>query len=246
MADHLVHGEITQLDLLSIAAHPDDCEITCGGLMIKSVRMGRKVGALDLTQGEMGTFGDKTDRMVELKAAADIMGLVYRGNLRMPDSAVEYNQENKLRVAQVIRDTRPEAVIVPHWEQRHPDHLACCRLAYDACFLAGLKKIDLNGEPFRPHKILYAYYYRNREFTFLTDISEVFDQKCEAVLVYKSQFGGNEQSGRIFEPGQDIVDLMQTRAHHFGQLVGVEYAEAYTIKEHILIDDPQNMPVRSI
>ncbi|MDF1545241.1 MAG: bacillithiol biosynthesis deacetylase BshB1 [bacterium] len=246
MADHLVHGDITSLDLLSIAAHPDDCEITSGGLLIKSVEMGRSVGALDLTQGEMGTFGDENDRMAELKAAADIMGLTYRGNLKMPDSAVEYNQANKLMIAQVIRDTRPEAVILPHWEQRHPDHLACCRLAYDACFLAGLKKIDLNGEPFRPHKILYAYYYRNREFSFLTDISEQFEKKCEAVLAYKSQFGSTEQAGRIFEPGQDIVDLMRTRAHHFGQLVGVKYAEAYTIKEQILIDDPQMMPVRSI
>ena len=246
MADHLMWGKTAELDLLSIAAHPDDCEITCGGLMIKIAQSGRKVGALDLTQGEMGTFGDEDDRMNELKAAAKIMGLTYRGNLFMPDSAVEYNQTNKLRIAQVIRDTRPKTVILPHWEQRHPDHLACCRLAYDACFLAGLKKVDLEGEAHRPHKILYAYYFRNREFTFLTDISDVFEKKCEAVLAYVSQFGNRENSGKVFEPGLDVVDLMRTRGHHFGQLVGVKYAEAYTIKEHILIDDPIEMPVRSI
>ncbi len=236
----------SNLDVLSIAAHPDDTEITAGGMLIKQVKAGRQVGALDLTQGEMGTFGDENERAAEAANAAKIMGLVWRDNLRLPDSGVEYNQENKLKLAQVIRDTKPELVVLPHWEQRHPDHLACSRLGWDACFLAGLKKADLNGEPHRPSKIVYAYYYRNKDFSFLVDISEEFEQKLEAVLAYKSQFSDDQISKQIFKPGVGIVDLMQTRGHHFGQLVNVAYAEAYTIKEHILIDDIFNMPVRSI
>lgn len=234
------------LDVLAIAAHPDDIEITCGGLMIKLAESGRKTGALDLTQGESGTYGTEIDRASEADEAARIMGLTWRGNLKLPDAAVEYNQENKLKIAQVIRDRKPELVILPHWEQRHPDHLACYQLGKDACFLSGLKKIDLTGEPHRPRKIIYAYYYRNREFSFLTDISGQFEKKCEAVMAYKSQFSDKDGKRKIFEPGQDIIDLMNIRGRHFGQLVGVKHAEAYTVKEHILIDDPLVMPVQSV
>ena len=234
------------LDILSIVAHPDDTEITAGGLLIKMAKQGHAVGVLDLTQGEMGTLGDEHDRKAEAEAAAKIMGLSWRGNLKLPDSAVEYNQENKLKLAKVIRETKPELVILPHWEQRHPDHLAACKLGYDACFLAGLKKLPIDGKPYRPRKIIYACYYRNKDFSFLVDISNEFEQKVKAVLAYQSQFGNKEASKEIFKPGVDIVDLMKTRNHHFGQLVEVEYAEAYTVKENILIDDVFNMPVRSV
>ena len=157
-------------------------------------------------------------------------------------------------------------VILPHWQQRHPDHLACSRLGYDACFLSGLKKAALEGEAFRPRKIIYVSYFRNTDYSFLVDISAEFEQKCRAVAAYQSQFGqtsGNKirqavkstlnlpellRSGgkNVFQPGTGIYDLMHTRAHQLGQMVGVEYAEAFTVKEHILIDDPQTMPVRSM
>jgi len=235
-----------KLDALAIAAHPDDIEITCAGLLIKMAKQNRKVGALDLTMGEMGTFGDENDRLVEAKKAADIMGLSYRDNLKMSDSAVEYNQTNKLKIAQIIRNTQPELVILPHWEQRHPDHLACMRLGYDACFLAGLKKIQLEGEPFRPHKIIYAAYSKATEFSFLIDISGEFEQKCEAVRAYQSQFKNPDNAKRIFQPGVDIYEFMEIRAKALGLQARVKYAEAYFIKESILIDDPQKMPIASI
>lgn len=235
-----------KLDTLAIAAHPDDVEITCGGLLIKLANMGRKTGVLDLTQGEMGTFGDEVDRLKEADSAAQIMGLAYRRNLNMPDSAVEYNQENKLKIAQILRDTKPEMVILPHWEQRHPDHLAGSRLGYDACYLAGLKKINLDGEPFRPRKIIYAAYSKSTDFSFLVDITETYDQKCQAVAAYKSQFENPDNAKRIFKPGIDVFEFMKTRAKNYGLMAGVEFAEAYFIKENILIDDPQNMPVASI
>ena len=253
-----------KLDILAIAAHPDDIEITCGGLLIKMIKLGRQAGALDLSRGEMGTYGDEIDRSKEAADAAGVMGLTYRRNLQLPDSAIEYVQKNKLKIAQVIRDTQPELIILPHWKQRHPDHLACCRLGYDACFLAGLKKADLTGEPCRPRKIIYVSYFRNTDYSFLVDISDEFDQKIEAVAAYQSQFGESvglkdvikrglnvydliKSGGKnIFHPGVNIYDLMHTRAHQLGQLIDVKYAEAYTIKEQMLVDDPQKMPVRSI
>jgi len=256
-------ADAAKLDVLAIAAHPDDAEITSGGLLIKMVKLGRKVGLLDLVRGEMGTYGDEHDRAAEAAAAAGIMGLAYRGNADMPDAAIEYTQANKLKIAQVIRETRPELVVLPHWVQRHPDHLACSRLGYDACFLAGLQKLSVKGEPHRPRKIIYASYYRNTDYSFLVDIGEVFEQKLRAIAAYESQFGDASwvdeilsrasassviESARkdIFSPGIHIFDLLYSRSRALGQLVGVTFAEAYTIKENILIDDPQAMPVRSI
>lgn len=235
-----------KLDVLAIAAHPDDIEITCGGLLVKMAKMGRKTGALDLTRGELGTLGDIRERDAEASAAAEMLGLSYRQNLSLPDSALEFNQENKLKIAAVIRVTQPELVILPHWEQRHPDHLICSRLGYDACFLSGLKKLDVDGEPYRPRKIVYVSYFRNTDYSFLVDISDEFEQKCEAVAAYRSQFADPVTAKHIFQPGIDIIDLMRTHAAALGQLVSVKYAEAYIIREQILIDDPQKMPVQSV
>ena len=253
-----------KLDVLAIAAHPDDIEITCGGTLIKMVKQGRAVGALDLTRGEMGTHGDEHDREREAFDAARIMGLAFRGYAAIPDAAVENNQENRYAVAGFIRALRPELVILPHWEQRHPDHFACSKLGYDACYLAGLKKLPIEGEPHRPRKILYASYFRNIDHSFLVDISNEFEQKCKAVAAYKSQFGNAQSlkevfqdyadrltekpasSQNIFAPGINIYDLMHTRARALGQMVRVQYAEAFTVKERILIDDPLMMPVASV
>lgn len=254
----------TRLDTLAIAAHPDDVEITCGGLLIKLAKMNRKVGVLDLTRGEMGTYGDEYDRDAESAAAEKCMGLAFRKNLELPDSGLLHNQENRLKIAAVIRETNPELVVLPHWDQRHPDHLAACRLGYDACFLAGLTKLPIEGEPCRPRKIIYASYFRNTEHSFLVDISDEFEQKITAVAAYVSQFGDSwlaDNAARspnaaeslkpvgensIFQPGVNMYDLLHTRAHQLGQSAGCRYAEGYSIKEHILIDDPQKMPVLSI
>jgi len=234
------------LDVLAVGAHADDIEITSGGLLIKLAARGHATGAVDLTRGEMGTYGSAEDRAAEAEAAAEMMGLTWRGNLGLSDAAVEYNQANKLKLAQVIRNTRPRLVILPHWEQRHPDHLAGSRLGYDACFLAGLQKIDLTGDPHRPHKILYASYFRDTSHSFLVDISDHMEQKCRVVAAYESQFGRPETSGRIFHPGTNIFDLMKVRAAALGQMVGVDYAEAYSIKENMLVDDPLDLAVRSV
>jgi len=151
-----------------------------------------------------------------------------------------------LKIAQVIRDTRPELVILPHWEQRHPDHLAASRLGYDACFLAGLKKLELDGEPHRPRKIIYTSSFREMNHSFFVDITEQMKRMLEAVRAYKSQCDGTPESKEIYKPGVDIFEFMTVTARRYGHLVGVEYAEAFVIKENILIDDPSELSVRSI
>ena len=235
-----------KLDLLAIAAHRDDIEITCGGTMIKLADKGKKAGILDLTEGEMGTKGTAADRGREAEDAAQIMGLTYRHNLRLPDAGVEVNRENKLKVAQVIRTLRPELVILPYWVQRHPDPLAASLLGYDACFLAGLRKLPLEGEPHRPRKIIYTSSFRDGQHSFFVDITGQMERKLKAVAAYKSQFDGTPSSREIYRPGVDIFEYMTVTAQHYGHMVGVKYAEAFAIKEQILIDDPAEMPVRSI
>jgi bacillithiol biosynthesis deacetylase BshB1 len=235
-----------ELDVLAIAAHRDDIEITCGGTIIKLADKGKKVGILDLTEGEMGTKGTAAERGAEAEDAAKIMGLVYRQNLKLPDAGVEVIRESKLRIARIIRDTRPELVILPYWVQRHPDHLAASLLGYDACFLAGLKKLQLDGDPHRPRKIIYSSSYREGQHTFFVDVTEQMERKLKAVAAYKSQFDGTPSSRQIYRPGVDIFEYMTITAQHYGHLVGVKYAEAFVIKESILIDDPSEMPVRSI
>lgn len=235
-----------KLDVLAIAAHRDDIEITSGGTIIKLVDRGKKAGILDLTQGEMGTKGTAQDRENEAKDASKIMGLSFRQNLKLPDSAIEVNRENKLKIAEIIRKTRPELVILPYWIQRHPDHLYAMQLGYDACYLAGLKKLEIDGDPHRPRKIIYSSSFRDVRHSFYVDITDQIDRKLEAVRAYKSQFDGTPQSREIYKPGVDIFSFMSITAMHYGHQVGVKYAEAFTIKENILVDDPSEMPVRSI
>jgi len=234
------------LDVLAIAAHRDDVEITCGGTIIKLVEKGKKVGVLDLTAGEMGTKGTAEDRERDAAEASKIMGLSWRGNLGLPDAGVEVNRENKLKITKVIRQFKPQLVILPFWVQRHPDHLYAMQLGYDACFLSGLKKLEIDGDPHRPHKIIYTSSFRDVKHSFFVDVTDQFERKLETVRAYRSQFDGTPQSKQIFKPGVDIFEFMTISASQYGHMVGVKYAEAFTIKENILIDDPSEMPVRSI
>ncbi len=243
----MITDKPTKLDALAIAAHRDDIEITCGGLMIKLHDKGYKTGALDLTQGEMGTLGDEHDRAAEAVCAAEIMGLTYRNNLALPDAAIEADRASRLKIAQVIRDTQPELVILPFWIQRHPDHLTTHGIGFDACFLAGLKKLkELQGKPHRPRKIIYCSSFRDVDHSFLVDISDQKDRKDKAVKCYSSQFNQGEASKQIYAPNQSIFEYMDIFQRKYGMRAGTQYAEAYAIKENILIDDPVKMPIQSI
>jgi len=235
------------LEVLAIAAHPDDAEITCGGTLIKLAARGRRVGVLDLTAGEMGTRGSAEERLREAAAAAQVMGLAVRENLGLKDSALDLTTANKLAIAAVIRRHRPRMVILPlKDQQRHPDHRAAAILGYEACFLAGLAKADLEGEPFRPHKIIYASSFIETGHSFMVDISDHWECKHQAVAAYRSQFDGAPQSREIFRPGNDIFEFMEIYQRKYGIEVGCRYAEAFWMAEPMLVDDPSLLPVRSI
>ena len=236
----------TTIDALALAAHRDDIEITCGGLLIKFADMGYKTGIVDFTAGEMGTRGNAQDRENEAIAASKIMGIVHRGNLQMPDAKLDNTLANRVAVATVIRRLRPRLVVLPHWSQRHPDHRVAGEIAYDACFLSGLKKMDMDGEPHRPKKILYTAFFRQPPYSFLVDITDQYARKIEAVRAYVSQFGTVEGQNSIYNPGVNIYDLMEVEARQLGRLIQKKYAESYVIKEQIEIDDPLKMSMPSI
>jgi bacillithiol biosynthesis deacetylase BshB1 len=234
------------LDVLAIAAHRDDVELTCGGTLIKMVDLGYKVGALDLTEGEMGSRGTRESREQEAQCAAKTMGLVHRENLRLPDAGVEVTRENKLKVAEVLRRLRPRVVILPYWEGRHPDHINASLIGKDACFLAGLKKLDIPGTPFRPFKILYAAAYFHITPTFVVDITDQFERRWEAVKCYKSQFFEYDEQDETFPPPKRLRDRIETRCKHFGYLIGREYGEGFIQREMLEIHDVAQIPVRSV
>jgi len=260
---------IQSLDILAIAAHRDDVEQTCGGTLLKAARRGQRTGILDLTQGEMGTRGTAEDRARESDDAAKILGLGWRRALDIPDGRVENTWENRLKVASVIRETRPRVIILPYWKGRHPDHYTASVLGYEACFLAGLAKLDperaLSSQPsavserapdlgpqpsdlppHRPFKIIYATLYYDVRPSFVVDISEEFDGKFASILAYKSQFSDQEAGKDLFPAHDEIHARVEAMARFYGMLGGVTYAEPFLQKEVGLVDDLLAIPVKSI
>jgi len=236
------------LDILAIAAHRDDVEQTCGGTLLKASQRGQRTGILDLTKGEMGTRGTAEDREREANDAAKILGVSWRRALDIPDGRVENTWENRLKVASVIRETRPRVVILPYWKGRHPDHYTASILGYEACFLAGLAKIREAGEfaPHRPFKILYATLYYDIRPTFVVDISEQFESKFASIMAYKSQFSDQEAGKDLFPAHDDIRMRVDSMARFYGMLGGVTHAEPFLQKEVGLVDDLLAIPVKSI
>ncbi len=236
-----------QLDVLSIAAHPDDTELTCGGTVIKMAEAGYKVGALDLSAGESGTRGNAVRREQEAQRASKVLGLVHRENLFLPDAAIEDVRDYKLKIAQKIRELRPRTVILPYWEGRHPDHYTTGHIGYEACFLAGLAKLPLEGTPHRPFKIIYAtYYVPSLRPTFVVDITTQFEKKLKAILCYASQFSPRPQTQNLFPARADLRERVSSLARHFGLMIGVRYGEPFVTREVAAVDDIVKMPVRSI
>ncbi|MGA7890409.1 MAG: bacillithiol biosynthesis deacetylase BshB1 [Candidatus Sulfotelmatobacter sp.] len=254
----------TPLDILAIAAHRDDVEQTCGGTLFKMAQRGQRTGILDLTQGEMGTRGTAEDRAREAAHAAKILGVAWRRALDIPDGRVENTWENRLKVASVIRETRPRIVILPYWKGRHPDHYTCSVLGYEACFLAGLAKLVLSSqfsvlgevssggsknEPLashRPFKIIYATLYYDVRPTFVVDIGQQFEQKFASILAYKSQFSDQEAGKDLFPAHNEIRARVDAMARYYGMLGGVTHAEPFLQKEVGLVEDLLAIPVKSI
>ena len=235
------------VDILTIAAHPDDVELTCGGTILKMIEGGHSVGILDLTQGEMGTRGTPEQRAAEAEAARVALGASFRQVMDLGDSRLTSSIENRLQVAQQIRLARPRTVILPYSEGRHPDHYTAATLGYEACFAAGLKKLDLEGEPHRPHKILYSTIYWDVVPSFVVDISPYFEKKLEAINCFASQFQGDmSEIMKLFPAWARLIDRIRTQCRFYGHQIGVEYGEPFTVKELIAIDDIVEMPVPSI
>lgn len=227
-----------KVDVLAIAAHRDDLEITSGGLLAKFVDLGYGVGLLDLTEGEMGSHGDATTRLAEATTAAKELGAVVRTNLRLPDAYLENNFATRSLLAQQIRDFAPKLIIVPHWQQRHPDHRVCSQLSFDACHYAGLKKAKLTGEPHRPKKILYSTYYEATAPSFAVDVTAQYERKLAAIRCYHSQFREGDKQNKVFSPGVDLFDFVRANDAALGSQIRAQYAEGYVLKEIVAIDDP--------
>jgi bacillithiol biosynthesis deacetylase BshB1 len=242
------NGGGMNLDLLAIAAHPDDVELTCGGTLLKMAQRGYKTGILDLTAGEMGTRGTPEIRAREAAHAAKLLRVSWRGTLDVPDSDVQPSRQHKLRLAAVIRQLRPKTVILPYWEARHPDHYHASTLGYEGCFLAGLKQLPVEGEAYRPFKILYSISYADVRPTFVVDISTQYEQRRKAILAFASQFRPNktDKKGKVHLAIDRLEAEMNQLARHYGQLIGVEYGEPFLQKELMKVDDVVKMEVRSL
>ena len=264
------------LDILAIAAHRDDVEQTCGGTLLKMAQRGHRTGILDLTQGEMGTRGTAEQRAHEAVEAAKTLRVVWRQALDIPDGHVENTWENQLKVARVIREQRPRVVILPYWKGRHPDHYTASVLGYEACFAAGLAKLELasavntqqsavshGGEasagrdagatvgdeglpPHRPFKIVYATLYYDVRPTFVVDITDQFEARFRSLMAYKSQFSDQEAGKDIFPAEAEIRSRIEAMARFYGMLGGVTYAEPFLQKEVGLVDDLLAIPLKSI
>ena len=234
------------LDILAIAAHPDDIEQTCGGTLIAMAEKGYRTGALDLTAGDMGTRGTPEQRLAEAELAARHLRLQWRGNMRFPDARLENDIGARMSLAVMIRELRPRVVILPYWEARHPDHYRAAELGYEACFLAGLKKLDEYSEPHRPQKVIYSALYANVTPSFVVDISAQFEARMSALLSYESQYGGRGEGSDLFPQEQEIRERLGAIARFYGNLIGVRYGEPFVVKEAMQVDDIVAMGVRSI
>jgi len=236
------------VDILAIAAHRDDVELTCAGVLLKAVDAGYRTAILDLTAGETGTRGSAAQRAEEAERAAVILGVAERRNAGLPDAHLHNTDETRRLVVAEIRHFAPRVVILPFPVGRHPDHRVASELGRDACFLAGLARYDAPGAPHRPHKILYALSYREDPVkpTFVVDISAQFERKLAAVRCYASQFDGAKAAGEIFPTGQDLYSLVQSQNEHYGSLIRARYGEPYYTEETVAVDDVVRIGVQSM
>lgn len=236
------------VDLLAIAAHRDDVELTCAGTMLRAGDQGYRTAILDLTAGETGTRGNADLRAAEAARAAELLGVAERRNAGLPDAHLENTDAARRVVVEQIRHFAPRVVILPFPVGRHPDHRVASELGRDACFLAGLAKYGAAGAPHRPHKILYALSYREDPIkpTFVVDISAQFERKLAAIRCYASQFDGAKAAGEIFPTGQDLYSLVETQNAHYGSLIRARYGEPFHTPETMAVEDVVALDVQSM
>lgn len=224
-----------KLDILAFGAHPDDVELSCSGVILKNTTIGKKVGLIDLTKGELGTRGTPAIREKEAKASAKILGVLFRENLKMADGFFQNDKKHLLKVIQKIRQYQPDVVLANALEDRHPDHGRAAKLIADACFLSGLVKIvtKQNGkkqEVWRPKAVYHYIQYRKLKADIAIDITPFIEKKMESIYAFSSQFynpDSKEPSTLISQ--KDFFEYIKTREREYGQLLGVGYAEGFNV-----------------
>ena len=231
-----------KLNILAFGAHPDDVELGCSGTIAKEVSLGKKVGIIDLTRGELGTRGSVEIRNSESAKASEILGVVVRENLDMRDGFFVNDEAHQLKVIEMIRKYQPEIVLCNAITDRHIDHGKGSKLVSDACFLSGLRQIktELNGETqeaWRPKVVYHYIQWQNIKPDFVVDISEFMDKKMDSVLAYGSQFY-DPNSKEPVSPitSKNFLDSVKYRAQDLGRLVGVEYAEGFTTERYLAVN----------
>ncbi|MDE3058959.1 MAG: bacillithiol biosynthesis deacetylase BshB1 [Bacteroidota bacterium] len=222
-----------KLDILAIGAHPDDIELTCAGTLVKAAREGMRTGIVDLTQGELGTRGTKQIRAQEAEEAAHILGLMTRRNLKMHDGNIELNRKNLHTVIALLRELQPRILLIPHFNERHPDHMHTYQLAREAWFYSGLAKLKttMSGkaqQPFRPNN--FFSFMQKFEFipAFIVDVSDTFELRMKSIRAHRSQFFNPESKERetiLSKP--EFLKEIETRAMYYGQSIGVIYGEPF-------------------
>lgn len=229
------------LDLLVFGAHPDDCELFVGGLIYKLTSKGYQVGVVDITEGERSSRGTLAQRKKETKKASQILGLVLRVNLKLGDTIIANTEENRTKVIDVIRRLKPRYVLHQYPEDRHPDHEKAALLAKEASFYARLVNLKTK---YPPHKPLLVFQYLGFaplliKPSFIVNISQEFKKKIEALKAYRSQFFTPGYKGTpTYISSEFFFQAIETRARYLGQLIGVEYGEAFVVEGPLKVDDP--------
>lgn len=230
-----------KVDVLAIGAHPDDVELGCGGTLAKMIAEGKTVAILDLTRGELGTRGTAETRKQEAAEAAAILGITERQNLGLPDGFLENSREYQMKIVEWIRYYQPDIVFANAIEDRHPDHGKGSKLASDACFLSGLRKIEttFQGEKqveWRPKHVFHYIQWKNIEPDFVVDISEHMETKIKSCLAYKTQFyDPNSDEPMTLIATKDFLESLTYRAQDLGRLSGVAHAEGFTSERKICL-----------
>ncbi len=229
-----------KVDILAIGAHPDDVELSCSGTLLRHLEQGKTVGLLDLTRGELGTRGTAEIRDQEAAHAAHLMGAAFRKNLEMPDGFFAYDKHNITKIIEVIRWCQPDIVLANALSDRHPDHGKGAKLVADACFYAGLVKIETKDEQgnvqerWRPKAVYHYIQDHNLKPDFVVDITPYMDKKLELVLAFRSQFympEAKEFANELNSPisGKDFVDFLRAKARSYGRAAGFEFAEGFNV-----------------
>lgn len=230
---------MTSVDVLAFGPHPDDVELTMGGTILMLASMGYGVGIVDLTAGEMGTRGSREDRAREARQAAKILKVSVRKNLDLGDGRLTVNDASKKAVVEVIRELRPRLVFTNYWENAHPDHSASGVLVGEAAYLAGLNRYDAAGEPYRPNRVIYYLLPHRVPPSFVVDITDVYEEKMNAVKVYRSQLydaTSEEPATTISRP--DFLRRIESKLRYYGLLIDAEYGEPFFVKETLKVEDP--------